>query len=146
MTTNEMISEALTAEPMTVAQLVELTGKSDSTVRKALKELVEAEQATKTDDGYRTPVKVRANHGYARNTKDKADADKRNADVLEAVEANGGSATKVEIAEALNITQRAAQHAIWRLRRAGELQRNGNAYEFGDADKVEDDESEAEAA
>lgn len=118
MTTTEMIAQALSATPQPVSHFVELTGKSDSTVRKALKEMVEADTATKTDDGFRTPVKTRANHGYARNTQFDLKATKRDQDVIDAL-TEAEQAKLVDIAEALSITVRAARHAVWRLSRNG---------------------------
>lgn len=116
-----MTTIELTATPTSVKDLVESTGKSDSTVRKALKAMVEAGEAERTDDGYRTPVKTRANHGYARNGSAKRDADQRDADVTAFLETTEQARLK-EIAESLSITVRAARHAIWRLGRNGRVE------------------------
>jgi predicted transcriptional regulator len=106
--------------PATVDELVEATGKSKTTVRKALKEL----DAVKNDDGkFEVPeVKPRANHGYARNTGSKRDADQRDADVIGVIKASEDGVKLADIADALSITKRAARHAVWRLGNAGTVE------------------------
>jgi DNA-binding IclR family transcriptional regulator len=126
MSTKDTVSELLSDEPTTISQLVEATGKSDSTVRKAVKELVEAGDAVEvdTDNGKgftAKPANTRRNHGYARNTSKTKAADERDAQVIEFVGSADGTVKLTDIAEALSITVRAARHAAWRLGRQGRL-------------------------
>jgi DNA-binding transcriptional ArsR family regulator len=145
-TTKDQVLEALSDEPMSVADLVTLTDKSDSTVRKALKELSDEGSATKGEDGGWTAVtkRVRANHGYARNTKTSTAADARDEEVISFLQANEGRAPLVDIFEGTSCpTKRAAYHVAWRLIQRGIVQVvERKFYELVE----QDDEAEAEAS
>jgi acyl-CoA reductase-like NAD-dependent aldehyde dehydrogenase len=112
--TTEQITQLL---PATLDKLVEATGKSQTTVRKALKEL----GATKTDDGTWT-VRQRADHGRVI-----GDAATARDEALRALLAQHGELAIKQLAEHLNITVRATQHAVWRNRveRGGEVEHVG---------------------
>jgi hypothetical protein len=101
--TTDQIQQLLPAD---LDQLVEATGKSQTTVRKALKEL----GATRTDDGTWI-VRQRADHG--RVTGDAATA---RDEALRALLTKHGELTIKQLAEHLGITVRATQHAVWRNR------------------------------
>lgn len=133
MSTKDTIVKEITQAPRTVTSLVEQLGKSESTVRAALKELVEdgiaqRDAATRTFQavGQTEPnaedKPKRANHGYARNTSEDLKANARDIAVVEFLEANGESTLK-DIAQSLGITVRAARHAAaWRLVNRGEVE------------------------
>jgi hypothetical protein len=129
MATKDTILESLAGGPKTVAQLVEATGKSDSTVRTAVKELVEDGIAAGPENRQYTLVgqsdngdkPKRKNHGYARNTSTDLKANIRDTEVIEFLTELDGEATLDEIADGTSApTRRAAQHAVWRLRRGDE--------------------------
>src|SRR5262252_6378214 len=92
--TKDQVAEAISTDAFTVAELVELTGKGESTVRKALKALQEDGEATQDDETSKWSKpehKTRKNHGYARNSKGKQDADARDQEVIDFLTENGPS-------------------------------------------------------
>ena len=127
MATKDSNLEALESGSKTIAELVEKVGKSDSTVRTAVKELVEDGSVSgPVDRQYTLAAQTgekprRKNHGYARNTSSAKKADERNSAVINTLENESPQALK-DIAENLHITVRAARHATWRLIRAGEVE------------------------
>lgn len=133
-TATETILEAAQTG-MTVKDLVEATGKSDSTVRKAIKSLVAEGHLVKNEDGtLEVPeTKVRANHGYARNTKAAKKATARDINVVAHL-VEVGATSKDDLAEhlttveAAEVTGRAAYHALWRLRKNGVVTNEGASY------------------
>lgn len=124
MSTKDEIFEAVKTGPETVAALVESTGKSESTVRKALKELEADGLVERHEDGgwSAREHKARANHGYARNTASKKDADARDAAIVKFFEGTEGTVRLADVAEGLSITVRAARHGVWRLKNAGTVE------------------------
>lgn len=138
--TKETVAEQLSDSPVSIKDLVEATGKSDSTVRKAVKELVAEGEAVEVDTesgkGFTArPANSRKNHGYARNTSKGADADKRDEDIVKLFTEAEGTLKLTDIAEALSITTRAARHGVWRLGRKGVVsQPERGQYELADAE------------
>jgi predicted transcriptional regulator len=140
-TTKDLVAEAISTEPRTVAELVELTGKSESTVRKALKELENDGEATQDDESKawsKPERRVRQNHGYARDSKAKQDATARNQEVTDFLRENGSS-TLEDIADGTSCpTKRAAYHAVWRLRNMGLVEvTERKLWKLVDEDQVE---------
>jgi predicted ArsR family transcriptional regulator len=137
--TKDMVAEQLTDTPVSIKDLVEATGKSDSTVRKAVKELVTAGDAVEVDTdsgkGFTTrPANTRKNHGYARNTSKGQAADERDEAIVEVFSSSDSPLKLSDIAEALSITTRAARHGVWRLGRKGVVhQPERGSYELVDA-------------
>lgn len=129
-TAAEAIVEALTATPVTVADLVESTGKSESSVKRALGKLIEGDepQAIRIEgegdepDTYRIPKRERANYGYERNTSQGQNATRRSKNlrsVLEAAESAPnlqGLADLLSNLEGKKVTPRSVTHVIWRHR------------------------------
>src|SRR5262245_29850696 len=115
MATKDSILESLSA-PRTVAELVTLTEKSDSTVRKALGELIEDGLVQRGHNRTYEPVTTaegdkpkRKNHGYARNTSTDLKANIRDTEVIEFLTELGSEATLDEIADGTTApTRRAA--------------------------------------
>lgn len=140
----DTVKELLTELPQSISQLVETSGKSDSTVRKAVKELVAEGDAVEveTDHGKgftAKPANQRRNHGYARNTSQAKAADERDAAIVNFVGSADGPVKLTDIAEALSITVRAARHGVWRLSRKGVVaQPERGTYELAEDGELVD--------
>lgn len=142
-TTKDQVLEAVKSGANTVKSVAEAIGKSETTARKALAELVEDGTVAKSEEGEFT-ARSRANHGYMRNTKDRKDADERDGQVM-AFFAENGSGTKSEVAEFIGITPRAAYHALWRLRNHEQVVFEDGVWSLPEEDS-EDTTDEAEQA
>src|SRR5215471_3580160 len=118
--TKDQVAEAISTDSFSVDELVELTSRSESTVKKALKALADAGEAEFDEESgkwSKPEKKVRANHGYRRNTKASADADKVDAELIDFLTEHGPSKLQ-DIFEGTSCpTKRAAYHALWRIRR-----------------------------
>lgn len=129
-TVADQILEALTATPVTVAELAEKIGRSESAVKRAFGKLAEADEVPflviegegDEPDRYRTPKGVRANHGYQRNDQTGRHADERDAAVLQALDSAGSPQTYADLAkmvaaiEGREVTPRQINHSVWRMR------------------------------
>lgn len=116
----EQIKAELEKGAKTVAQLVEATGKSESTIRKTLKTLVEAGAITKTGTEYAiapTPDTVEGEKRGRGRPKDPF-VQARDEEVFDILKKAGDEGkTVAEIAEVLEVKNTVAYLSVWRLRK-----------------------------
>lgn len=122
----EDIKAQLTGGGKTVAQLVEATGKSESSVRKTLKSLVEAGAVTKTGTEYSiaaTPDTVEGEKRGRGRPKDPF-VTARDEQVFDLVKAAGKEGlTVAAIAEKIEVKDTVAYLSVWRLRQAKRVEK-----------------------
>jgi predicted transcriptional regulator len=120
----ENIKAALVNGPKTVAELVKITGKSETTVRKTVKSLEAAGAVVKDGKAYAAASTPELSAGEKRGRGRPKDAfvQARDERVLGAIKAAGPTGiTTVSIASALDITEKAAYISVWRLKKAGRV-------------------------
>lgn len=114
------IKDALKEGPKTTAELVTITGKSESTVRKATKALVESGALTKNGTKFEiTPTSSVTDDGAKRGRgrpKDPFVAARDERVFAELKAAGKGGATVATVAEALDVKASVVYISVWRLR------------------------------
>ena len=118
----DQIRAALVSGPKTVKELVEITGKSESTVRKAVKALEASGAVTKDGTSYAVAEITKGDENRGRGRPKDPFVQARDERVLEVVKNSGeAGVTTASIAEKLDITTNAAYISVWRLKKDGKV-------------------------
>jgi len=100
--------DVLSLLPATLEQLVDGTGKSETTIRKAVGELKDEGKLKKEDGQYIATNKPPSVRDIAH---------ERDAAVIDLLTANPTGLSKIDMAEKLGVTERLVYTSIWRLTR-----------------------------